>query len=111
MSCLIPPPWELGNFTTLKRLEDPVYVWRKFVDGVIIQDSLRDTIEREIESSYHWQGQFFSLDYLTAVLLFLSALAYKYPPKVPSIHDLPIAWEQSLVAGHPTHPVSAIQKR
>lgn len=31
--------------------------------------------------------------------------AYQNPPKCPTLLSPPIEWEQSLVAGHPTHPV------
>jgi hypothetical protein len=34
-----------------------------------------------------------------------TAIAYKTPPACPSLSSPSIEWEQSLVAGHPTHPV------
>ncbi|KAF8896586.1 IucC family-domain-containing protein [Infundibulicybe gibba] len=88
LGCLVPPPWELGRFTTLMKNLDPIHFWRKFVDGVVIQDNLREVIEKELESSLHWQY-----------------LAYESPPECPSLTSPPIEWEQSLVAGHPTHPM------
>ncbi|KAF8071692.1 IucC family-domain-containing protein [Lyophyllum atratum] len=88
MSCFVPPPWELGCFTTLTEVANPVQLWRKFVDGVVIQDALRVAIEKEIQSSYEYQ---FS--------------AYRSPPECPTLISTPIEWEQSLVAGHPTHPM------
>jgi hypothetical protein len=53
---LLPNPWELGNFRELIEITDPIYVWRKFVDGIIIQESLSETIEKELSSSYEWQS-------------------------------------------------------
>ncbi|RDB25517.1 hypothetical protein Hypma_006471 [Hypsizygus marmoreus] len=88
LSCLIPPPWELGRFSALTLVENPISLWRKFVDSVVIQDSLREAIEKEIQSSYDYQ-----------------LLAYRSPPTLPSLASSPIEWEQSLVAGHPTHPM------
>lgn len=88
LSCLVPAPWELGQFTALAVVSDPVYLWKKFVDGIVIQDSLRLTIERELQSSLDWQ-----------------LLSYRSPPPCPSLASPSIEWEQSLVAGHPTHPM------
>ncbi|KAF5371850.1 hypothetical protein D9615_009541 [Tricholomella constricta] len=88
LSSFVPPPWELGRFTTLKEVTDPVQLWKKFVDGVVIQDALRLAIEKEIQSSYEYQ-----------------LVAYRNPPQCPSLTSAPIEWEQSLVAGHPTHPM------
>ncbi|KXN81324.1 hypothetical protein AN958_05179 [Leucoagaricus sp. SymC.cos] len=85
---LLPPPWELGNFRGLVEVNDPVHLWRKFVDGVIIQESLSDIIEKELLSSYEWQK-----------------LSFQDPPVLPSLTSAPIEFEQSLVAGHPTHPM------
>ncbi|KAF8599149.1 hypothetical protein BDV93DRAFT_592260 [Ceratobasidium sp. AG-I] len=88
ISCFLWTLWELDRFATLVPANDPVRLWKKFVDGVAIQDSLRLAIEKEIQSSYEYQ-----------------IAAYFNPPKCPSMTALPIEWEQSLVAGHPTHPM------
>ncbi|KAF9448315.1 hypothetical protein P691DRAFT_669682 [Macrolepiota fuliginosa MF-IS2] len=88
INCLLPPRWELGQFRGLTEVGDPVHLWRKFVDGVIIQDSLSDVIEKELLSSYEWQK-----------------LSFENPPALPSLLSAPVEFEQSLVAGHPTHPM------
>lgn len=88
ISCLLPPPWELGNLRGLVEVDDPVHLWRKFVDSVIIQESLSDIIEKELLSSYEWQK-----------------LSFENPPLLPNLTSAPIEFEQSLVAGHPTHPM------
>ncbi|KAF7330280.1 C2 domain-containing protein [Mycena venus] len=52
LSCLIPPPWELGKFTTLKKCTDPTDLWNKFVKDVFVQDSLSKSIAGELQSSF-----------------------------------------------------------
>jgi len=88
LACLAPPPWQFDRLMTLCRTTDPVALWRKFVDSVMIEDVLREVIEKELSSSLEWQ-----------------LAAYRNPPKCPSLKSSPIEWEQSLVAGHPTHPM------
>ncbi|TFK40140.1 IucC family-domain-containing protein [Crucibulum laeve] len=87
-ACFAQPSWDIGSTVALKRTENPIGLWNKFVDSVILQGSLRETIEKELRSSLEWQ---------------LSA--YNNPPACPSLKSSPIEWEQSLVAGHPTHPM------
>lgn len=55
LACLIPPPWDLGRFNVLLKTPGPLHLWKKFVEGVIIKDSLREVIEKELVSSYDWQ--------------------------------------------------------
>ncbi|CAA7267094.1 unnamed protein product [Cyclocybe aegerita] len=87
-ACLLPPPWDLRGQGMLRRVEEPVHLWQRFADGVFIPESLRDVIKGEIQSSFDWQVR-----------------AYQNPPTCPGIDSSPITWEQSLVAGHPTHPM------
>lgn len=61
LSCLVAPPWELGQLTALEVVSDPVHLWKKFIDGVVIQDSIRLTIEKELQSSLDWQCKFVGL--------------------------------------------------
>jgi hypothetical protein len=58
LSCLAPPSWELGQFTVLAVASDPVRLWKKFADHVVIQESLRLIIEQELQSSLDWQCKF-----------------------------------------------------
>ncbi|KAJ6468399.1 IucC family-domain-containing protein [Mycena sanguinolenta] len=88
LSCLRPPPWELGKFNSLIKCTDPTDLWNKFVKDVFIPDSLSNSIAGELRSSWAWQ-----------------LAAYENPPACPSRGSHPIEWEQSLVAGHPTHPM------
>lgn len=34
-----------------------------------------------------------------------TAYSYQHPPKALSLESTSIEWEQSIVEGHPTHPV------
>ncbi|KAG5652766.1 hypothetical protein H0H81_003704 [Sphagnurus paluster] len=88
LSCFVSPSWDLGSFTTLTKITNPLQLWRKYVAGVGLQDSLRIPIEKEIQSSYDYQ-----------------LASYRNPPALPSLNAAPIEWEQSIVAGHPTHPM------
>jgi hypothetical protein len=58
LSCLIPPPWELGKFTTLKKCTNPSDLWNKFVKDMFVQDSLNESIAEELRSSEAWQCEF-----------------------------------------------------
>ncbi|KAF7327460.1 C2 domain-containing protein [Mycena kentingensis (nom. inval.)] len=88
LSCLAPPPWDLGVATTLARCHDPKELWDKFVKDMFLSESLSESIAAELLSSMEWQH-----------------LSYQNPPKALSLTSIPIEWEQSLVAGHPTHPM------
>ncbi|TFK75106.1 hypothetical protein BDN72DRAFT_558264 [Pluteus cervinus] len=88
LESLTPPLWDLGCSPTLSRCTDAVSLWNKFVEGIFISDSTRKGIERELASSFEWQY-----------------LSYKSPPPAPTLRSTPLEWEQSLVAGHPTHPM------
>ncbi|KAJ7183178.1 hypothetical protein C8R46DRAFT_1026947 [Mycena filopes] len=88
LSCLVPPPWELGKFTALKKCTDPTDLWNKFVEDMFLPDSLSGMIAEELRSSQAWQ-----------------LASFENPPACPSLGSAPIEWEQSLVAGHPTHPM------
>ena len=79
-------------------------LWKKFVEGIMIDDYVRKTIELELKSSFDWQCMFgFSNSHELSKHPLV--LAYKNPPLAPTLKSSPLQWEQSLVAGHPTHPV------
>ncbi|KJA26270.1 hypothetical protein HYPSUDRAFT_36546 [Hypholoma sublateritium FD-334 SS-4] len=86
--CLQPPPWDLSSSQRLLRISDPVSLWKGLIEDLVISENLLDQIGVEIQSSTDWQ-----------------ALAYANPPSCPHLCSPPIEWEQSLVAGHPTHPM------
>ncbi|KAF7312079.1 C2 domain-containing protein [Mycena indigotica] len=88
LSSLTPPPWELGQSISLRKCTDPIELWDKFVKDMLLPDSLSTAISDELRSSMYWQR-----------------LSYENPPQIASLTSAPIEWEQSLVAGHPTHPM------
>ncbi|PPQ77137.1 hypothetical protein CVT25_010831 [Psilocybe cyanescens] len=81
-------PWDLSTRGSLCVVSDPVALWKKFVESVVIADNLREVIALELQSSLDWQ-----------------TLSYENPPLCPDLQSPSIDWEQSLVAGHPTHPM------
>ncbi|KAJ2924638.1 hypothetical protein H1R20_g12449, partial [Candolleomyces eurysporus] len=53
-----------------------------------MEKDMKEAIAKELASSWHYQY-----------------ISYKNPTRCPSLQSPPIEWEQSLVAGHPTHPM------
>ncbi|KAJ3840591.1 IucC family-domain-containing protein [Lentinula raphanica] len=86
-SVLAPPPWKLSN-AFLSQIEDPILLWDRFAQELVLPTIQRDSIRDELASSLYWQR-----------------LAYENAPSCPSIKSPSIDWEQSLVEGHPTHPM------
>ncbi|PPR03669.1 hypothetical protein CVT24_007790 [Panaeolus cyanescens] len=80
--------WCIENLNAVISSNDPVYMWLKFANWASTKQALREAIKIEIQSSWDWQ-----------------TLSYENPPKCPSLSSTAIEWEQSLVAGHPTHPM------
>ncbi|EAU85374.2 hypothetical protein CC1G_07068 [Coprinopsis cinerea okayama7 len=76
-----------GTSNSLGEIVDPLYLWDKFAAIFKLDKPIKESIAKELTSSFHYQY-----------------LAYINPPKCPSLKSPPIQWEQSLVAGHPTHP-------
>ncbi|KDR79022.1 hypothetical protein GALMADRAFT_137986 [Galerina marginata CBS 339.88] len=88
LECLRLPPWDLKTHRYLCQAKDPVSLWRKFIETMVIQEPLGEVIAQEMQSSVDWQE-----------------LAFESPPFCPGLGSPAIEWEQSLVAGHPTHPM------
>ncbi|KAI0267697.1 IucC family-domain-containing protein [Gloeopeniophorella convolvens] len=88
LSCLAPPPWQLEEFSVLSQNWDPLHWWRKFAANVIISNDVDTTLTDELKSSYIWQRA-----------------VYENPPASPTLFSPAIEWEQSIVEGHPTHPM------
>ncbi|KAJ4479333.1 IucC family-domain-containing protein [Lentinula aciculospora] len=86
-SVLTPPPWKIAN-VALSRIEDPILLWSRFANDLVLPTEQRNAILNELASSLLWQK-----------------LAYENAPTCPSIGSQSIEWEQSLVEGHPTHPM------
>lgn len=105
LDCLTPPAWELGYSPSLVPCSDPVGFWAKFAAGFVLTPSLRETIAKELKSSYEWQRTQFQYQY-RITLNPLIVISYEHSPRCPDWNSHRLTWEQSLVCGHPTHPVS-----
>jgi hypothetical protein len=69
-------------------MNDPLILWEKFANSIDLDPATRSAISDELESSVRWQ-----------------AYSYDHPPNAPMLLSPSIDWEQSIVEGHPTHPV------
>jgi hypothetical protein len=67
-------------------------------------------LAEEISSSYLWQSAASSLERFHGahVLFLFSGAVYESPPDCPTIFSPAIEWEQSIIEGHPTHPVRSV---
>jgi siderophore synthetase component len=83
------PGWSISPAITLKQINDPLVLWENFALSIDLDSAMRSDISDELASSIRWQT--FSFD---------------HPPDAPTLLSSSIDWEQSIVEGHPTHPVS-----
>jgi len=83
------PGWSISPATTMKQMNDPLVLWEKFALSIDLDPATRSDILDELASSMRWQ-----------------AYSYDHPPNAPTFLSPSIDWEQSIVEGHPTHPVS-----
>ena len=67
-----------------------VDLWNKFGTSLELDAALQKDIAEEFASSVVWQTH-----------------SFENPPRAPSINSPSIDWEQSIVEGHPTHPVGS----
>ncbi|THH16104.1 hypothetical protein EW146_g4489 [Bondarzewia mesenterica] len=80
--------WSISNSTTLTVSTSPVILWNKFGISVGLDPALRADISEEFASAVIWQKY-----------------SYEHPARAPSLTSPSIDWEQSIVEGHPTHPM------
>ena len=83
------PGWSISPATTLKQMNDPLVLWENFALSVGLDLTMRSDISDELASSMRWQ-----------------TYSYDHPPNAPTLLSPSIDWEQSIVEGHATHPVS-----
>lgn len=90
LSSLASLPWELGEPTFLTQVRDPLHWWRKLQvsTNVVSRGDISVNLAEELSSSYIWQRA-----------------VYENPPISPTVLSSAIEWEQSIVEGHPTHPM------
>ena len=83
------PGWCIPPSTSIKQMNDALVLWEKFALSIDLDPAMRSDISDELASSVRWQ-----------------AYTYDHPPNAPTLSSPSIDWEQSIVEGHPTHPVS-----
>ncbi|KAJ8487818.1 hypothetical protein ONZ45_g14190 [Pleurotus djamor] len=82
------PGWDLPSSLGLLESKDPLSIWSRYALGAAISDALREDIGNELASAVKWQ-----------------CFSYEHPPAAPVFRSPSIEWEQSIVEGHPTHPM------
>ncbi|TFY82934.1 hypothetical protein EWM64_g1073 [Hericium alpestre] len=81
------PGWALDKGTRLTELT-ALGFWEKLGTSIGLEPNLQAEIKDELASAILWQ-----------------AYSYEHPPPTPTFDSPSIAWEQSIVDGHPTHPM------
>ncbi|TFK40141.1 IucC family-domain-containing protein [Crucibulum laeve] len=87
LSALASPGWAVST-TTLTLSQSPTSIWSKFADAISLESALSMDIASELESAVKWQKY-----------------SYEHPPQAPLFESSSVEWEQSIVEGHPTHPM------
>ncbi|KAF7375204.1 hypothetical protein MSAN_00407000 [Mycena sanguinolenta] len=82
------PGWDMSAATSLVPLRSPLLMWEAFGRSMKIQETILKDITAEFESSILWQKY-----------------SFENPPLAPQFSSPSIDWEQSIVEGHPTHPM------
>ncbi|KAJ7039619.1 hypothetical protein C8F04DRAFT_1085908 [Mycena alexandri] len=82
------PGWNLSDASPLVVLRSPLPLWERFGRSMKIQEAILKDITAEFESSVLWQKH-----------------SFENPPLAPQFSSPSIDWEQSIVEGHPTHPM------
>ena len=82
------PCWSFPEQTIIKELNDPLVLWDAFAATIDLDRVTRSDISDELAGSVRWQ-----------------TYSYDHPPNAPTFLSPSIDWEQSIVEGHPTHPV------
>lgn len=82
------PGWSFPKSTTINAMNDPLILWDQFATRINLDPVTRSDISDELSSSVRWQ-----------------AYSYDHPARAPTLLSPSIDWEQSIVEGHPTHPV------
>ncbi|KAF8207122.1 IucC family-domain-containing protein [Mycena galopus ATCC 62051] len=82
------PGWDMSAAPPLLPLRSPLLLWEAFGRSMKIQETILKDITAEFESSVLWQKY-----------------SFENPPLAPQFSSPSIDWEQSIVEGHPTHPM------
>ncbi|KXN81323.1 hypothetical protein AN958_05178 [Leucoagaricus sp. SymC.cos] len=82
------PGWEVHNSTVFVPVKDPLSIWNAFADAMNLDPAISKDIGEEFASAVKWQ-----------------TYSFKNPPPAPIFDSPSIDWEESIVEGHPTHPM------
>ncbi|KZV67527.1 hypothetical protein PENSPDRAFT_611311, partial [Peniophora sp. CONT] len=74
--------------TSVCMLTDAVALWDNYARNLGPDDAMRLDVAEELASSVRWQ-----------------TYSWEHPARPPTFDDPSIVWEQSIVEGHPTHPM------
>ncbi|KAG6830045.1 hypothetical protein H0H92_002463 [Tricholoma furcatifolium] len=80
--------WNIPTTTQLLLPKNPTAIWEKFGTSINLERNLLKEISNELISSVKWQ-----------------TYSYENPPAAPQFTYESVEWEQSIVEGHPTHPM------
>ncbi|KAI8993577.1 IucC family-domain-containing protein [Pilobolus umbonatus] len=82
-----------GQYIQVTDGYDAVSLWEAFSKDLKVNDKLRDQIGQELQSSIDFQEY-----------------TYDHPKSLPHLNSNTVAWEQSIVEGHATHPMHKARK-
>ncbi|KAJ6523991.1 IucC family-domain-containing protein [Mycena capillaripes] len=88
MKAISGPGWDLSMSAPLVPSRSPLPLWEAFGRRLNVQESMLNEITAGLESSVLWQKY-----------------TFENPPEAPQFSSPSIDWEQSIVEGHPTHPM------
>ncbi|KAI0058644.1 hypothetical protein BV25DRAFT_1964653 [Artomyces pyxidatus] len=80
--------WSFDDHARLTHSADPNGLWGRYAESIGLETTLRAEIADELASSVKWQ-----------------TYSYEHSPPAPSLNSSSVEWEQSIVEGHPTHPM------
>ncbi|KAG5718892.1 hypothetical protein E4T56_gene17381, partial [Termitomyces sp. T112] len=92
LSALSGQGWDIAISTRLTLCKSAVSIWEKFGSSLDLDRTLIKDISNELFNSVKWQ-----------------TFSYEDPPPAPEFSSPSIEWEQSIVEGHPTHPMHKLR--
>lgn len=82
------PGWNMQNDLVLIPNQGPLSIWNAFAEAINLDPGIALDISQEFSSAVKWQ-----------------TYSFENPPPAPSFESPSIDWEESIVEGHPTHPM------
>ncbi|EKM78594.1 hypothetical protein AGABI1DRAFT_121041 [Agaricus bisporus var. burnettii JB137-S8] len=85
---LTAPGWDVKSSTALMLNKGPLSIWYMCAQSLKLDAATADDIGEEFASAVRW-----------------SSYSFENPPPAPTFDSPSIDWEESIVEGHPTHPM------